>query len=289
LAQNIMIVWSLRFAARHAIVAITALVAVFAPDFAEAQGRLDARYAATLGGLPIGRGAWVINIGEDRYTAAAHGATSGVLRVFTSGQGTSAAHGAIAGGQPFAARYSSSVTTDRKTEEIRMTLSAATIRDVTIDPPSPPSPERVPLTDAHRRGVSDPMTAALMRVVGTDDPVAPEACSRKLSIFDGRMRFDLQMAFKRMEQVRANKGYQGRAVVCAVYFSPIAGYIPDRYAIKYLIEQRGIEAWLVPIAGTRLLVPFRVVVPTPLGLGVLQATQFLSVAGPQRANGAKTQ
>src|SRR4030081_3766051 len=30
-----------------------------------AQGKLDARYAVTLGGLPIGQGAWVIEIGED--------------------------------------------------------------------------------------------------------------------------------------------------------------------------------------------------------------------------------
>jgi Protein of unknown function (DUF3108) len=163
-----------------------------------------------------------------------------------------------------------------------MTLSATAVRDFAVDPPPEPDPERVPLTDAHRRGVSDPMTAALIRVSGTGDPLAPEACGRKLSVFDGRMRFDLQMAFKRMDQVKAEKGYEGRAVVCAVYFSPVAGYIPDRAAIKYLIDQRSIEVWLVPIAGTRLVVPFRITIPTPLGLGILQATQFVSVAAPQR-------
>ena len=56
-------------------------------------------------------------------------------------------------------------------------------------------------------------------------------------------------------------------MVCAVYFAPVAGYVPDRAAIKYLIEQRDMEVWLAPIAGTRVLVPFRVSVPTPLGLG----------------------
>ena len=51
------------------------------------------------------------------------------------------------------------------------------------------------------------------------------------------------------------------------------------------------EVWLAPIAGTRVLVPFRVAMPTPIGLGVLQATQFVSAALPtprRRANGAKT-
>ena len=45
------------------------------------------------------------------------------------------------------------------------------------------------------------------------------------------------------------------------------------------------EVWLVPIAGTRVLVPFRVSIPTPIGLGVMQATQFVSVAQPPRAGG----
>ena len=52
-----------------------------------AQGRLDARYAVTLGGVPIGKGAWVVDISESQFTAAASGATSGLLRVLSTGQG----------------------------------------------------------------------------------------------------------------------------------------------------------------------------------------------------------
>ena len=56
------------------------------------------------------------------------------------------------------------------------------------------------------------------------------------------MRYDLQFAYKRMERVKAERGYDGPAVVCAVYFAPISGYVPTRAAIKYLIQQRDIEA-----------------------------------------------
>src|SRR5262245_8860296 len=35
-----------------------------------AQGKLDARYVATLAGVPIGKGAWVIEIGDEQFTAA---------------------------------------------------------------------------------------------------------------------------------------------------------------------------------------------------------------------------
>jgi hypothetical protein len=104
-----------------------------------------------------------------------------------------------------------------------------------------------------------------------------------IAVFDGRVRYDLHSAFKRMEIVRAQEGYQGPAVVCALYFAPISGYVPDRTAIKYLVALRDAEVWLAPIAGTRVLVPFRFSLPTPLGLGVLQAKRFVSVAQPANA------
>src|SRR5271156_7168116 len=60
-----------------------------------AQGKLDGRYTASLAGVPIGRGAWVIDIGDDQYTAAATGMTAGILSVFTSGQGSGASRGRV--------------------------------------------------------------------------------------------------------------------------------------------------------------------------------------------------
>ncbi len=115
------------------------------------------------------------------------------------------------------------------------------------------SPDRIPVTDADRRGVFDPMTSMLNRVGGDGDPVTPEACNRKVAVFDGRVRYDLHSEFKRMETVKADRGYAGPAVVCAVYFTPISGYVPNRPAIKYLIELRDAEVWLAPISGTRVL------------------------------------
>jgi hypothetical protein len=63
----------------------------------------------------------------------------------------------------------------------------------------------------------------------------------------------------------------------------VSGYVPDRAAIKYLAAQKAMEVWLVPIAGTRVLVPFKLSIPTPLGHGVLVATQFNVTAAPPRA------
>ena len=254
-----------------------------------AQGTLDARYEVTLGGVTFGRGAWHVTVNDGQFTSAVSGATTGLLQMLSSGRGTSASRGSVAtGGALNASSYSSSIVTTQKQDEVRMQLSSGTVKDYMAEPPNSPDPERVPVQDAHRRNVLDPMTAAILRVPGNGDTFVPQACNRKLAIFDGRMRYDLQLSFKRLDRVSTERGYQGVTVVCAVRFSPIAGYVPDRAAIKYLIQLRDIELSLAPIAGTRVMVPYRVSVPTPLGVGIMQATQFVSLPYPGKAT-AKTQ
>jgi uncharacterized protein DUF3108 len=249
-------------------------------------GRLDARYNVTLGGVAFGKGTWQVDVRQDQFTSTVSGSTSGLVRLFTTGQGQSAVRGTILKGEPVASSYASSIHTDKKYDEVRMLMSAGTVKEYSAEPPSTPVPDRVPLTDAHRRGVTDPMTASIMRVPGNGDTFAPEACQRKLAIFDGRMRYDLTLAFKRLDKVKSEKGYQGTVVVCAVYFSPVAGHVPARPVIKYLIDLRDAEVWLAPIAGTRLMVPYRISVPTPFGVGLLEATQFVTEPYPQRASSA---
>jgi hypothetical protein len=252
-----------------------------------AQGRLDARYEATLAGIPVGKGAWTIDISDDQFTATASGGTSGLLKAFAGGSGTGASQGRIVNGALVATAYSATTTTSKKSEAIRMVLLNGNIKEFSIEPEPPVDADRLPVTDAHRRGVYDPMTGSLLRVPGTGDLLTPDACRTGAAVFDGRMRYDLKLDFKRMETVKAEKGYQGPAVVCSIYFTPIAGYIPDRPVIKYLSTQRNIEIAFAPIAGTRVLVPFRMVIPTPFGAAMLEATQFITQATPPRV--AKTQ
>ncbi len=267
----------LRMAGRAPLLLLATVLVLGAASTADAQGNLDANYVVTLSGVPIGKGSWQIDVTDDQYTAVASGATSGLLRVFASGQGNSASHGGVSGGQLIASTYASNIVADNRSDQVRILFSGGAVKEYLADPPSYPSPDRVPLTDAHRKGVLDPMTASLLRVPGTGDTFVPEACQRTVPVFDGRMRYDLQLAFKRLDRVKSERGYQGTVVVCAVYFAPVAGHIPDRATIKYLIAQRDMEVALAPIAGTRLMVPYRASIPTPIGLGVLQATQFVSL------------
>ena len=274
-----------------AVAALLPFVGAIVP--AHAQGKLEAHYSASLAGLPVGKGNWVVNIGDSTYTAVASGVTTGLMRVLTGGQGTTSARGTLSAGRPVLATYSATIKTSRKTDEVLMTVNEGQVKDIKLSPSVVPDPQRIPVTDAERSGVIDPMTASLLRVPGTGAVVSSDACQRSIAVFDGRLRYNLKLAFKRMDTVTAGRGYTGSVVVCSVSFTPIAGFVPTRYVVKYLAEQREMEVWLAPIAGTRVLVPFRFETPTPVGAVVMEATEFVTgttaPAAPAAAKGVKTQ
>lgn len=257
---------------------------------AAAQSRLEGRYAVSLAGVSIGKGAWVVDIAEDHFTAAASGRVSGLLRAVTSGEGAAASRGFVSGGRLVPTTYAVNVTSGGKLDEVRFSLlKDGSVKDLVAEPALAPHPSRIPVTDPHKRGVLDPMTAALITLGGTGDMLTPEVCERTVPVFDGRQRYDLALSYKRSEKVKSEKGYQGPVVVCGVTYRPISGHRPDRSAIKFLTETRDIEMWYAPIAGTRVLAPFRINIPTLFGTAVLQATQFMTNLAPPHPSPAKTQ
>ena len=237
-------------------------------------GKLDAAYEATLLGFPIGDVTWTIDFHDNRYSAAAQGATAGLLLIFSRGHGTAEADGSVAGKEPLVSNFLLDITHGSASQQVKILFNRGQASE-SLEPPPKPNPQLVPLDEAYRIGVVDPMSALLVNVPGNVEMAGPAACARTIAVFDGRMRFNLKLAFKRIEQVQVQDGYQGPVAVCAVSFTPLAGYDPNRYAIKYLQAERGMEIWLAPLSGTRLMVPYRFSVPTPIGVGILQATRLV--------------
>src|SRR6201996_9659874 len=205
----------LKMPARSVLSAVAAWF-VLAPLPAAAQVRLEAQYEATLAGISVGRGTWAIEIGEDTYSAAAQGGNTGLLKTISNGAGTGASQGRVVGGALVPQAYEASTTTSKKSETVHITLLNGNIRDYGIEPVPPVDPDRIPVTDAHKKGVLDPMTSTLVRVPGTGEMLTPDACNAGAAVFDGRMRYEVKLDFKRMENVKAEKGYHGPAVVCAL-------------------------------------------------------------------------
>src|SRR5215475_13145659 len=95
-----------------------AYLAAAAAHTASAQGRLEAQYEASLAGIPVGRGAWNVEIGDDSYAAAATGGTTGLLKTIANGSGNGAAQGRIVNGALVPQAYQASTTTSKKSEAI---------------------------------------------------------------------------------------------------------------------------------------------------------------------------
>jgi hypothetical protein len=258
----------------------------FAPTSVHAQEKREATYRATLAGLSIGTGTVTLDIGRNRYSLSGTGKTLGLMQALAGGSGEAAAQGTVHGSRLASTAYGHTIRSSRKVQSVRMGLLAGSVKQLAVEPPAKPESDLVPLTDANRRGVTDPLSAALIPAAGQGG-VAAEACAHKLPIFDGRLRFDLALSYKRHESVHA-EGYEGQAVVCGVAFQPIAGYRKDKFSIKYLRESRNIEIWFAPVAGTPFLAVYRVSVPTVLGPGVLQATRFFVAPARARVDGADT-
>jgi len=96
------------------------------------------------------------------------------------------------------------------------------------------------------------------------------------------MRYDLTLDFKRMENREGREGLSRPGRGLRGLFHADRGLYPDRPVVKYLASQRNIEIAFAPIAGTRILVPFWMKIPTPLGPARLEATSFITTASPPR-------
>lgn len=257
--------------------ALAGLAAGFGPAvLAQADGRLEARYKLSLAGLELGRAAFVLEVSDDAYTASGSARLTGVVQAVSSGKGTAGARGTVQGTALAPRSFAMEAETDKKAESIRMAMNGGAVASLDVQPPVPPAEDRVPLADKDKRGVLDPMSAALFLVPGRDEMVSAKSCERVVPIFDGRQRYDLTLSYERIDQVKAEKGYAGPALVCRISYAPVAGHRANRTAVKFMMKNKEMYVWLVPVAGTRVLAPFRATVATAIGVAQMEATAFQS-------------
>jgi hypothetical protein len=217
-------------------------------------------------------------VNRDGYAAAGSASVSGIMRAISKAHGTAAVRGQILEGQVVPLTYSMTAEAKKHPDEVRIAMAGGMVREFSALPPVLPAPDRVPLTEAHRKGVLDPLSAALIIVPGSGEVLSKEACARSLPIFDGRYRYEVELSFNRIENVSGAKGYAGPAVVCNATYRPIAGHRPSRLSTKYATSNDDIRVWLVPVAGTRALVPYRVTIGTLFGTLLFQAVVFNTLA-----------
>jgi hypothetical protein len=242
-------------------------------DSASAQSKLKAHYTISMTGVTIGEIVWLVDIGDTLYSTTASGKASGVLSMLVNGEGLVEAQGSIAADRLNPSAYMSTITDDDGTIRLQMTFSDG-IATETIAPQPPEHADRVPVTDADRRGIADPLSAVLIPTKLGGGAMAASDCNRRLKIFDGRRRYNLTLSYSRMDKVALDRSYSGPILICGVVLQPIAGYRADSTIVKYVAGRRNMELWFAPIAGTSIIAPLRVLMPTVIGTLKIQADQF---------------
>jgi hypothetical protein len=286
------------WAARHclSLVAVAALTCGLGGTFegeqayAEVPGtsasRIIAVYRVNLGNFNLGDFRLTTTLRGDDYEMRGEGRFSILEGLIYEWRGVTASRGRVAPQGPEPAMYALSYSNGgRKGEQLHMIFGDGAVRQVSIVPNKRPKPRTIPVTREQLEGVLDPMSGAFLTARSHNPNGDLNVCNQTLPVFDGKQRFDLVLKPKKavMVQNKTPAAYSGPAVICRVKFIPIAGYQPDNPGIRLMSQTDEIEVWLIPVRGTHMYVPYRIVLPTPVGYGTAIVTS-IQVAGARRAS-----
>ncbi len=248
--------------------------------------RIVAVYRVNLGAFNLGNFRLTTVFRGDDYEMRGEGQFTILEGLIYEWKGVTASAGRVTSEGPEPAMYALSYSDGAKTgERLRMTFGDGGVRQVSIVPNRRPGPRTIPVTPEQLQGVLDPMSGAFLVAKSSNPNGDLKVCYQTVPVFDGRQRFNLVLTPKKAVTVKKNgpASYAGPAVICRVKFIPIAGYQPDNPAIKLMSRSNEIEVWLIPVRRTQMYVPYRIVLPTPVGYGTALVTS-IQVGNARRAS-----
>lgn len=236
-------------------------------------------YDISLIGFPIGQATLTGNADPGTYRVELNAKLTGLASIISGGKGTAIAAGGGLPSRVLPSSYQLNVAGGGQVLAMRIGLASGNVTSVTIDPPLEPRPDRVPVLEAHKRGVLDPVSAFLMPVPGRAPLLDPASCNRTLPVFDGGGRFDVQLSFSEKTTLTI-KGYDGPALLCNVRYTPISGHRAERKAVQFMAENRDIQVWLIPVGGSRIVIPARIMLRTMIGMLAIDARRMTTGGKP---------
>lgn len=230
---------------------------------------IQANYRIQFGGIEVGQFTFNSSVHERTYAVSANADISALLGL-VRWNGVTRVSGALAGDAPRPAGFSFDFR-GSKTGSVRMAFGNGAVKSVEFNPAMPDLPGIVPVTPAHMRGVLDPMSA----ILALSRPKDGNPCNQRVSVFDGKARFDLTLSPKgETPLAEAKAGATPEMLsVCRVRVLPIAGHVDDEKA-QELKRNLGIEVAFRAVPGAGLFVPHRITIPTFAGSAELVAQSF---------------
>jgi Protein of unknown function (DUF3108) len=235
-----------------------------------------ATYDMTLAGFSLGDFHLTADFDGPQYKLRAKAKFALLAGLLYRGGGTTQSAGTLTATGPDPSIFEVSYKGGDKKEKRRITFADGAVSEVSILPKKRPNPRQIPLTKAELEHVLDPLSGAFLSGRSDLPPGDINICHKTLEVFDGEQRFDIILTPKRIDKPLegAPPALADTVAVCRVKFVPIGGYRPDNAGIKFMTATNDVEAWLVTVPGTRLYLPYRIVVPTPLGPGSATLTEI---------------
>ncbi len=235
---------------------------------------LKVDYRITLAGLTLGKADLEAKLNGDRYDLRMNAQLTGLAGLFTaSGRGGAVATGTLAGNRPLTAGFSATGRSGGAERTVQVGLTSGNASEVRIEPPFELRPDRIPLDETHKKGIIDPLSAVLAVAPARGKPDDPAACNRTIPVFDGTQRFNVVLSYAGTAPVK-KPGFSGNVLICNARYVPVAGHRPQRWAVKFMQDNRDISVWLAPVEGTRALLPIRINLMTYFGMSVVEAEKW---------------
>ncbi|MGX1098025.1 DUF3108 domain-containing protein [Amorphus sp. MBR-141] len=229
------------------------------------------RYDVSFKGVTIAKGSLSLVLDGSAYSAKANMEPTGFATLLTASKVDAESEGRFDATGLAPARYKLNSIDPGMTTKVRMKMADGAVSRLDAEPPLDPAPDRVPVTAAHRQGVLDPISAAMMPIAISDGGLdADAACDRVVPVFDGWTRYNVAFSAKGEERLRT-PSFDGPAFVCGARWKPISGHRAGSDSVTYLVENRGLEAAFIAV-GSKMLVPVRVEIETPNGVLLVRAT-----------------
>lgn len=229
--------------------------------------QVSAVYRLSFNGFDVGVYHFDAHFTGKSYSAIGKTEVSALFGAF-KWVGNFSGSGTIEGAGPRPAAFEMRYKSKKKVTSVKIVFADAGVSSVALVPNKKPSHEAIKLKPENLKNVFDPMAAS----IAMSDANPSDACNRTIPVFDGKVRYDLRLSFKRREPIaeRHPSGQPKELVVCRVKYIPIAGHKPKDFD-KPWIDYNNIEIALRAVPKAGIYVPYRVKIPSSIGPAVMTA------------------
>ncbi|MGD9912984.1 MAG: DUF3108 domain-containing protein [Rhizobiaceae bacterium] len=258
----------IRFAAAPAMLAASVIL-LAAGQQATAAETFTAEYRMSYLGFVVAKSQFTSRISEAGFELEGSIASAGLGVMFDSTHGRTVVSGQFAKGDTRPDSYSVSYTYGKKAKSTTLSFKKGNVASYQNDPPVvPKGNDWVTVSEAELRGVTDPISAALVRA-----PSLSKVCSRTMHIFDGELRADIVLSPS--QQKAEVPGFDRKATVaCKARFVPVAGYQSGNGSMSYLRNKSRMQITFAALGTTGVYAPIHASVGTKYGPVTIQAKRL---------------